>query len=730
MANLTSANKRTNQLSKAKDVEAKLKRFLRRKSWFQAELARQRANRYQMALDEDYYDNEQWLWSEAAELKARGQNPVVFNECKPLVDFMIGTERRGRQDFEIIPRNDASDQAYEDARAKTKLMKYIDDINRTPYVRSEVAEDCFKSGLGWLEIAVRSDPTQDPIYKRRESWRNMLYDSLGQSKMPDEWRYVFRFKEVDFDIAEAMFPDRADDLRKCIVYPDNRRYYDWYNGDPVTGMVGAADLGLTGKWTTYDAEAWLANPRERVRLIECWSSEPFTDSTGAGAGVQQRTMLRKQVAVMTEYDTLIEEWSPYKHDRYPFIPLWCYRRKKDGAPYGMIRQQRGPQDLLNKHMSKATFRISTRQLLIENGAVDAKVMDLEEIREELSAPNGIVHLAKGAISGKKYEIREGAQLVPGDIQLAEQMRQQIRQGSGISGEQRGLDHNDVSGKARQLRADQGSLLTAEPFDNIGLMQQWEGEITLSLCEQYHTEPMTFMVSGDTKKFEPVHINKPDPKTGKLSDISARTARFVIGESPWQQSMAQSAFESAMEVLTQLASVAPQVVTNVLDVVFSMNPTLPNRQLLLRRIRQATGMTDPDNPPTPEEQDAMQQKQQVAQAQFQAQMAQLRADVAKAQAQGDQLNAAALKTRLEALYVAAEAAQVLTMAPAIAPVADELAMSAGFVDQHGQPIFNGPVPTVQAPAVPPIAPGAGPLVGHETGINSPDITGMQQPPEGA
>ena len=40
---------------------------------------RQTQNRYEMAIDEDYYDNIQWDDESAAILRQRGQAPLVYN---------------------------------------------------------------------------------------------------------------------------------------------------------------------------------------------------------------------------------------------------------------------------------------------------------------------------------------------------------------------------------------------------------------------------------------------------------------------------------------------------------------------------------------------------------------------------------------------------------------------------------------------------------------------------
>ncbi len=730
MVYVPAKNTRRGQAKAREDAEAQAQRFRQRKSWFITEMMRQQANRYQMALDEAYYDGDQWTADEAAVVRARGQNPVVFNECAPMVDFLLGTERRMRIDFTVQNRTDDPEEAFQDATNKQHLLKFVDDLNRTQFVRSDASDDKFKAGLGWIEVGVRADPTDYPIYKRRESWRNMLYDSLGASKMPEDWRYVMRFREVDFDIVEAMIPndrrDKVDLLRRAVINADTRAHMDWLNNGPFTSfglnsMMG--DAGMLNKWTTYDAEAWLQNPRERILMIECWATEVFRETTNEGFGLEDRLRMRKRAAVMTEFDTIFESWSPYRHDQYPFIPEWCYRRKKDGAPYGVIRRLRGPQDSLNKHMSKAQFRISTRQVWLEEGALNDEVMDEQELEDRAGDPSAVLHFARGALSGKKVEIKEGTQLAAADIEMADRFAASIRQNGPVSTEARGQDPQTVSGKARAIREEQASRLVAELFDNSLLARQLEGEITLSLIEQYHDQPMVFPKQGDSRRAEYVRINQPDPANPgqRLNDITKRKAAFVIGEAPWQQSLAEASFESAMAMLGELAKVAPQVVINILDVVFEMNPNLPKKHLLLRRIRQATGTEDPDEGDTPEVQAKRAEKEQVAKAQFQAQMAQLQADIAEAKAKGEKLSAEAMSTRLEALYMAAQAAQVLTMAPEIAPVADELARSVGFQDQAGDAAIGGPVPTQQTPPVPqPMqADGVG------AGIESPEITGVAQ-----
>lgn len=658
-------------------------RHQKRKSWFLAEAARQGYNRSLMARCEAFYDGNQWSAEDAQRLLDRGQNPVVYNEVKPAVDWLIGTERKSRVDFVVIA-TDEGEAASEDAILKTKLMKYLDDTNRAPFERSYAAEDAFKSGLGWIEVGLRGDKSGPPIYIGAENWRNIVYDSQHRKRDMGDARYIFRLKVLDRDIAEALFPNKLKEIERCVQNGDDASIFkEWMGG---TGLLTGMDDFSTNGNEKLDyltaSPVDLFNPRERILLIECWSREPQpqTDKvTGMADGVSWRMCC----AVMTEQDTLIESWSPFKHDLFPFIPVWAYRNKRTGLPYSPILPWIGPQEALNHRMSRSLYEASANQVMLEVGAIDPLVMDLAEIRQELDAPDGTAVFANGALAGNKVKERTNESKAALHLQMAQYDADSIRTMSGINKDNRGQESNVISGKAVLAKQEQGGLLTMELFDNLLFARQMEGEITLSLCEQFITEPMTVRTANDSKQYEYAKVNQPQEDGSYLNDITQRKAQFTVGEQAWKSSYAEAAFDSLMQVLSQLASSAPEIVVAMLDVVFEMHPNLPRKKAILERIRSVNGQSDPNGKVTPEQQAAQQQKQAVAKAQFDAQMAQLKADIREAQAKGEKLEADAMAKRLEALYVSAQAAQVLAQAPGITPIADELLASVGFKDMNSQ-----------------------------------------------
>ena len=252
------------------DAAAVAERHRKRKDWFLAEASRQGLNRTLMAKCEAFYDGNQWAHEDAERVRDRGQNPVVYNEVKPTIDWLIGTERKSRVDYVVVAA-DEGDEASEDALVKTKLLKYLDDSNRAGFERSFSAEDAFKAGLGWIEVGLRGDKSGPPIYIGAESWRNMLYDSRASKRDLSDARYIFRMKVVDRDVAEALFPDKRKEIERCVQTGDDANIFqDWLGASGLlTGMDAfGGDFSEDQDYMTTQPVD-LFNPRERVLLIEC-----------------------------------------------------------------------------------------------------------------------------------------------------------------------------------------------------------------------------------------------------------------------------------------------------------------------------------------------------------------------------------------------------------------------------------------------------------------------------
>lgn len=647
--------------------------------FYQRELDRQNANRIQQAIDEDYYDNDQWSEEDAQTLRDRGQAPICYNVISQTINWIIGSEKRGRTDFNVLPRGKEDSKP---AERKSQLLKYLSDVNRTTFHRSRAFEDSVKVGIGWIEDGVTDDDDKEPVYSRYESWRNMLWDSASTEYDIEDARYVIRNKWIDLDVVTAYFPERAALLERSASASD-RYGADLANGDEIM------DFAEDERETLARGVSENSASRQRVRMLEIWFKRPervkkIIDGQRSGevfdpndqqhaeafqAGlVADRMMMRTYVAIMTTSGLCYVGPSPYRHNRYPFTPLWGYRRGRDGMPYGVIRALRDIQDDINKRASKAQFILSTNKTIMEDGAVE----DMGQFMEEVARPDGVIVVKPN----KRLEINVDRELAASHMQLMSQGISMIQSVSGVTDELMGRTTNAKSGIAIQARQEQGSMSTSKLFDNLRFAVQTQGEKQLSLVEQYFTDQKQFRITNQRGTPDYIDVNDGLPE----NDITRTKADFIISDAEWRASLRQAQAEQLMEMMTRMP---PQVALVVLDLVIE-SMDLPNREEMVKRIRQVTGQRDPDATElTPEEQQA--QQAQAQQAQFQQAMAdaQLRGLVAKAvkdelAAQKTMVDMAG--TNVNTQKAAVEAAQTAMIAPGILPVADALLKESGFVSK--------------------------------------------------
>lgn len=681
--------------------------------YYRMELDRQTENRYQQALDEDYFDSIQYTEEEIAELKERGQPATVYNVLQQSVNWVTGSEKRGRTDFKVLPRGKEDAKS---AEGKTKYLKYLSDVNRTPFHRSRAFEDAVKVGIGWIEVGVQDEDDGEPIYNRYESWRNMIWDSASTELDGSDMRYQFRSKWVDEDIAKALFPDRAAHIEDAVV--DAALYGTFELGDGDIAMDQAEldrsdNAGALGVVVTHN--------RRRVRLIEAWfrmpekvkkirggafngqvydESDPrHVEAVQLGAAVAEKVMMRTRVAIMTTKDLLWEGPSPYRHNRFKFVPIWGYRRGRDGLPYGMIRSLRDIQDDVNKRMAKALHIISTNKVVMEEGALPADT-SIDDFAAEVARPDAVIMVANGKMGA--IQLNADRDLEPAHLDFASRNIAMIQQVGGVTDELLGRTTNAVSGVAVQRRQEQGSLATARFFDNLRLAEQMRGEIELSLVEQFATEEKQFRITNQRGTPEFVQINDGLPE----NDITRTKADYVISESEWRATMREAAVAELTELLTKMP---PQVGLVVLDlVVDSMD--IPNRDEIVKRIRAINGQRDPDATElTPEEQQAMQAQQQqqaMQQAQFEAELRGKTADAAKKEAEAKRIEAQTINEKMNATGTAMTAAQAVITMPTIAAVADNLLTEAGWKGYNAPAQGLPPAPTAPNSMVPPDAAAGG------------------------
>lgn len=593
--------------------EQKTKLFNKLRAWLEHERDRQAPNRAEMAIDADFYDGLQWTEEDAREVESRGQAPLVFNETKVSLDWIIGAEKRTRVDWRVLPREESDQQG---ATIRSKVLKYLSDVNRTPYMRSKAFAEAAICGLSYLEDGLSSEATDDILYSGAESWRNVLHDSYH--KLPDgrDMRYLFRWKFLDLDVAQKMWPEFADHLESMAQGADQLAADEddqlWYLGENIRDPQNNGRSSYTRHLASTGSS--VQSDRRRVKVYEAWYKEPIdakvlmggpyagdlydpnlpahADSVAAGeSDVVDSIILRAHVAYMTDGKLLRFAESPFRHNGFSLTPVYCFRRGRDGMPYGFVRNMRDSQMDLNKRMSKALFVLSVNQLIVDKDTFSDQKdgYTLQDALDNVANPQG--YFVKNHRDAT-LEIRRDYAEFQGQTELLNLDRMFLQAVSGVTADNLGRVTNAVSGRAIEARQDQGSLTTNGIFDNYRLAISVSGSKALSNCEKFYTLPkvirLTEAAPGEAQpKIDWVRINQPelqpDGSVRFLNDMSASRADFIVDEQDYRATMRQAMFDQLIEMLKIVAPVAPQMAVGLLDLVVDAND-FPGKEAFIQRIK--------------------------------------------------------------------------------------------------------------------------------------------------
>lgn len=603
------------------DKQAVRNRFDKVRRWFSQERARQLEFRREAMVDHEFYDGfGQWTEEERRALAERSQLPITFNQVKPTVDWVLGTEKKIRVDYRILPRGEEDVKA---AESKTKLFKYVSDINNAGFKRSKSFSDCVLAGVGWIDHGINTDPENDPIVLTYEDWRYVWWDSLSVEDDLSDARYVFRGKWVDLDVACAMFPDRADVINASVLTnigngQGNAMFSDML--DPAddlraSGIMPHSAYGESQQYTGFFGAvggSGATEPRDRVFLIECQYRIPVKktilkgvqlptplkgvtyDATrpdlvnlvnmGIAHPVEQTAMELRHMIFVNDYVVQDCE-SPFRHKRFTLVPIWGFKRKKDGTPYGIVRNLRDPQKDLNKRRSKALYLLSANRVTADADAIEGTNQSWSDVVQEANRPDGLI--LQNPRSKRGIEVENDARMAREHVELMEQDAKYIQSASGVTDELMGRDTNAVSGKAIIARQEQGGVVTTAFFDNLRLAFKLSGEILLSLIEQYYDQAKVVRISGGDNGRPPefMPINQYDPLSGQtLGDITAHQADFIVSEQDYSATIRKAMFDTMTEMVKGMP---PEVSMQLLDLVFDLSD-LPGKEKFVDRIRSMNG----------------------------------------------------------------------------------------------------------------------------------------------
>lgn len=608
----------------------------------------------------DLYDGNQLDNDTLQRMADLGIPPIIVNLIKPAVDTILGLESKTRTDPLVRPENQQSAEGAEALNAKLKEATRMTRFNRAT---SDGFGSQIKAGMGWVEVSRESDPFKYP-YRVKMVHRDEMWPDW-RAREPDysDARFLVRRKWYDADELETFFPKHKRLIRQSIASQPM-----WEADDHIDSPLGRAwDIERT---TSLQNEEWRDTERQRLALYEVWykvfaeiwvldlpdgrivelnRKDPRHSEAVVNGLIKPRKARTSKIRVAYYLGPhqLEDIQSPYTHGRFPYAPFFGYREDRSGAPYGLIRAMKSPQEEVNARRSKMLYNLSTRRVIVDEDAVK----DHKQTANEVARPDSYITTNPERKHANGFRIDSDAGLNDQQFQLMLEAKSNVQEASGQYPEMQGRSAGSgQSGEAIKSLVEQGTQVLGEIFDNYQEGRRIAADMLLhmiveDLAAQDNVAVEIEEDAGDTKE---IYLNQPAVDgfghRFRTNDVMRLRTRVVLDDTPSTASYRQQVMSRLMD-LTQ--ALPENIQAAVIDLVVD-STDLPNRKAFVERIRQVTGAGKEQDP---QAQQAAQQEQQMQQRdvelQFQereAKLAEMAEKVRETAARTDKLIADTYYTR--------------------------------------------------------------------------------------
>lgn len=704
---------------------------------FMREIEDQPAWRRVADRESDYCDGNQIDSEILQRMQELGIPPAIEPLIGPTIAAVLGMEVRNRGDWQVIADTEGGEEVSD---ALNHELHQAEDRSRADQACSDAFAAQTKVGMGWVHVGREDNPFEyqyrvESIH-RREIW----WDWLAKPDLSDA-RWLIRRRWYDKRVLALMFPDSAELI--------DRVAGGWAGMLPGEMLVDESTLDAElyasqhqeRAWS-IDEMSWRDTSRNRVALVECWyrrweraavlrspdgrvvefdrKNPRHSSALSLGATIVSAVVPRVYQSYWVGPHKLSDAPSPYKHNRFPYVPFFGYREDRSGVPYGLVRGMLYLQDQINALHSKSQWMLAARRTVRTYGAVLA---DDEQFRQEVARPDADIILdAKAMERGGIFRVDNDMQLTEQQFRRLQDSREGLRRVGGIYSEFQGQNNNTTSGVQFSAQVEQSNQALGDLMDNFKNARMAVGELLLSLIIEDMAGQQKLVTIQGYGLAEPrsIALNEPavDPQTGVEylnNDVSLIRARVGINTVPSAVTFKQQQLYSMSEAFK---SAPPQYQPIMLPFLLSLMD-LPHKDDLVRAIKEADNRSSPEQV---EQQIKDAVNDALAKARHTVDMARLEQQQPLIDAQVRKTIAEAVNKGVEGLFSATQAASNIAVQPMVAPLADSMLHSVGFQDQDAPPIMpvgvQGVPTEIQAVPPPvntnPLTP-VNPAVGADAGI---------------
>lgn len=622
------------KISPAKEEE------ITRSQWARYERARDNGHLDYVRMAQrcdSYYQGEQWDPEDESALEQEGRPALTVNTILPTINTILGEQSTRRADVQFKPRRGGSEEV---AHTLTKLYMQIADNNKLDWVEQQVFSDgLIMDGRGYFDVRMDfSDHVEGEIRITAKDPLDILIDPDAKDSDPKTWSEVFETKWMTLDEIEEIYGKKKAERLLFVAEngmsfgPDSVEYQETRYGDTENGD-GHYGAGVPGDEEYRNVKALRVIERQQKKLTrasffvdpdtgdqrqcpDAWKESKCKKfAKEHGLMIVSKVIRKVRWTVTCDRVVLHDDWSPYSD--FTIVPFFCYFRR--GRPFGVVRNLLSPQEQLNKIASQELHIVNTTAnsgWMVESGSLVGMTPD---DLEEHGAQTGLVlEYARGT----NPPVKIGANQIPTGLdRIAQKAAANIQAISGINDSMLGTDSAEVSGVAIQAKQNRGAVMIQVPLDNLKKARQYLAEKILNLIQTFYTEERIVQVTNQDSPLKPreeIILNEVTPEGEIINNLMVGEYDVIISTAPARDSFDEVQFAEALNLR--------QVGVQIPDDAIVEYSHLARKGELAQRIRVATGQ----EPPSPEEAEAMAIQQQAAMQQLQLEIAKLEAEVRKIQ----------------------------------------------------------------------------------------------------
>ena len=651
---------------------------------------------------EDLYLGGGRMWNpeHRAVLESEGRPCREVNTIFPTVNAAIGYQIANRMDLSFMPKGSRATE--ESATLLSKVTKHVLDNTRYRWAETEMVSDGFVQQRGYLDIRMDYEDSIDGEVKIVSlDPMDVIPDPDARGYNPDSWSDVHITRWMTEREIEGTYGKEAAEavVANYHTYCDEKQWgHDvvdrrgFGNTLPPSYSMGRGWKGekpynrryriLDKQYHEYANALTAVFPGGDIRIVEGYPREHLAWLIDRGVSIITRRVRRVRWGVFAPEVTLQEDdFSPYNH----FTVIGFFPVFRRGQTLGIVDNMVSPAESLNKQLSQYEHIVNGSA----NGGWQGEANALENMSDDEfvanAAQNNLVLLRK---PGTQPFTRIQPNPVPQGLdKMIDMLHNHLNIVSGVDPQGMQIDRKDMSGVALQSLEYAQQKKIALFLDNLSQTRHLMAERVVELIQKYMgSERILRITETDPygiERQEPIAVNVRQPDGSILNDLTIGEYAVAVAEKPANITFNNSEFEQLKAMRGDMGIPIPDAV-----------------------VIKASNLADKH-----EIAEAMQSQQGDPRAEAEAALTAAKERLAQAQTVGE---------NIKALYSAIQTAQVIAFTPQAAAIADQIAKSAGFVDQDTAPIYPANVPAL--PPVDTAAPGdttpltpASPAVGLNDGM---------------